>query len=106
MSSKVAVMKTILMIGLSFSLASCFNKNGDTQKVDSLNQRITQLEQKIDSLLGIRNGASVGLNNTDSPGTTSYKSTRGDSRCQATTKKGTQCKRKAKTNSYCWQHGG
>ena len=28
-------------------------------------------------------------------------------RCQAITKKGTQCKRKAKTGSiYCWQHGG
>ena len=28
-------------------------------------------------------------------------------RCQATTKKGTQCKRKAKrASSYCWQHGG
>jgi micrococcal nuclease len=27
-------------------------------------------------------------------------------RCQATTKKGTQCKRKAKRgSSYCWQHG-
>jgi hypothetical protein len=29
------------------------------------------------------------------------------SRCQATTKKGTQCSRKAKAGSkYCWQHGG
>lgn len=28
-------------------------------------------------------------------------------RCQATTKKGTQCSRKAKQGSnYCWQHGG
>lgn len=28
-------------------------------------------------------------------------------RCQATTKKGTQCKRSAKAgSSYCWQHGG
>ncbi len=28
-------------------------------------------------------------------------------RCQATTKKGTQCKRNAKAGSkYCWQHGG
>jgi len=28
-------------------------------------------------------------------------------RCQATTKKGTQCSRKAKAGSrYCWQHGG
>jgi hypothetical protein len=27
-------------------------------------------------------------------------------RCQATTKKGTQCKRSAKAGSnYCWQHG-
>ncbi len=27
--------------------------------------------------------------------------------CQATTKKGTQCKRKAKSGSkFCWQHGG
>lgn len=29
------------------------------------------------------------------------------SRCQATTKKGTQCSRQAKPgSSYCWQHGG
>lgn len=28
-------------------------------------------------------------------------------RCQATTKKGTQCKRNAASGSkYCWQHGG
>jgi hypothetical protein len=28
-------------------------------------------------------------------------------RCQAITKKGTQCKRKARPGSkYCWQHGG
>lgn len=28
-------------------------------------------------------------------------------RCQATTKKGTQCKRSARPGSnYCWQHGG
>ncbi len=27
-------------------------------------------------------------------------------RCGATTKKGTQCSRTAKSNGYCWQHGG
>ncbi len=27
-------------------------------------------------------------------------------RCGATTKKGTQCSRSAKSNGYCWQHGG
>lgn len=35
------------------------------------------------------------------------KSTVTSGRCQATTKKGTQCKRNAKSGSnYCWQHGG
>lgn len=30
-----------------------------------------------------------------------------EGRCQATTKKGTQCKRNAAAGSnYCWQHGG
>ena len=27
-----------------------------------------------------------------------------DGRCNATTKKGTRCKRKSKSNGYCWQH--
>ena len=26
--------------------------------------------------------------------------------CKATTKKGTKCSRTAKSNGYCWQHGG
>lgn len=28
------------------------------------------------------------------------------SQCQATTKKGARCKRAARSNGYCWQHGG
>lgn len=37
----------------------------------------------------------------------STKSTVTSGRCQATTKKGTQCKRNARAGSkYCWQHGG
>ncbi|MBN2037291.1 MAG: thermonuclease family protein [Chitinispirillaceae bacterium] len=36
-----------------------------------------------------------------------YTQPSGGGRCQATTKKGTQCKRMAKPGSnYCWQHGG
>lgn len=27
-------------------------------------------------------------------------------RCRATTKKGYQCSRNARSNGYCWQHGG
>ena len=35
------------------------------------------------------------------------RSSSSSTRCQATTKKGTQCKRKAKQgSSYCWQHAG
>ena len=27
-------------------------------------------------------------------------------RCQATTRKGTQCSRRARAGGFCWQHGG
>ncbi len=48
----------------------------------------------------------VKKNNTDTKQTVK-KTTVTSGRCQATTKKGTQCKRNAKAgSSYCWQHGG
>ncbi|MBN8545824.1 MAG: hypothetical protein J0L60_06790 [Ignavibacteria bacterium] len=38
---------------------------------------------------------------------TAPKEKTGGGQCQATTKKGKQCKRNAKAGSnYCWQHGG
>lgn len=38
---------------------------------------------------------------------TAQKEKTGGGQCQATTKKGKQCKRNAKAGSnYCWQHGG
>ena len=47
-------------------------------------------------------------NNTYNNNKSSYSTTRSSSysgRCQATTKKGTQCKRTAQSGSrYCWQH--
>jgi hypothetical protein len=49
------------------------------------------------------------VNTLVSPSTPSAKSTQpvSSGRCQATTQKGTQCKRNAKAGSnYCWQHGG
>lgn len=30
----------------------------------------------------------------------------GGGQCMATTKKGSRCKRSARSNGYCWQHGG
>lgn len=44
---------------------------------------------------------------SSSVSSTSTKSNVTSGRCQATTKKGTQCKRNARAGSkYCWQHGG
>jgi len=50
-------------------------------------------------------GYSKSLQNTSKKKYSKSKFTSG--RCKATTKKGTQCKRKLKSgSSYCWQHGG
>ena len=49
------------------------------------------------------------VNTLVSPSTPSAQSTQpvSSGRCQATTQKGTQCKRNARAGSkYCWQHGG
>ncbi|MFT3979242.1 MAG: DUF5763 domain-containing protein [Ferruginibacter sp.] len=84
-------MKTILTICVSFLFSSCYYSDRETYY---LNERITRLEQRIDSLTGGRNVDPA------EPGNYTY------SRCQAITKRGTQCKRKAKNNGYCWQHNG
>jgi hypothetical protein len=98
-------MRMTSTICLSLLLFSCFNKDRETGEIDQLNQRITLLEERIDSL--IKNANSTKLKNINSPNAASYNSTfRNSNRCQAITKKGTQCSRKAKNNSYCWQHGG
>jgi hypothetical protein len=99
-------MKLIYTISLSLLFISCFNKNSEKEEIDRLNQRITLLEQKIDALTSGKNVNSIGLNNRNSSNTSSYSSSQETGRCLAITKKGTQCKRKAKTNGYCWQHGG
>jgi hypothetical protein len=94
-------MRKIYLICLSLLLFSCFNNDRETGEMDQLNQRITRLEQRIDSL--IKNANSIKLNNMNSLNTPSYNTTlRNFNRCQAITKKGTQCSRKAKNNSYCW----
>jgi outer membrane murein-binding lipoprotein Lpp len=101
--NKSCAIKMLATICLSFLLFSCSNKD---KEIDQLNQRITLLEQKIDALSSGRNGNSIRLNSMTIPGTDSYNAPLQSGRCQAITKKGTQCRRKAKSNSYCWQHGG
>ena len=100
-------MRTIYVIALSLLLFSCFNKNYEREEIDRLNHRIALLEEKIDALISGRNLNSITRsNNISSSSTRSYSTPTQNGRCQAITKKGTQCKRKAKNNGYCWQHGG
>ena len=86
-------MKTITIIYLPLLFFSCFSKHQETRKTDRLNERITRLEQRIDSL---------DCNGSISPARVKNMC----SRCQAITKRGKQCRRKAKNNGYCWQHAG
>lgn len=48
----------------------------------------------------------VSSGNSDSRRRSSQSSSSYSGRCQATTKKGTQCKRTSRSGGYCWQHGG
>lgn len=46
---------------------------------------------------------------TEEPATEKFESKpkyQSSSQCSATTKKGTRCSRTARSNGYCWQHGG
>jgi hypothetical protein len=88
-------MKILSTIFLTLLLCSCYNTDRETNQ---LNQRITHLEQRMDSLINAQNSYPGGSGNMNT--------IRENGRCQGMTKKGIQCKRKPKSNSYCWQHGG
>jgi hypothetical protein len=99
-------MKMIFTCCVLLLLASCFSRDNSNRETDQLNWRITILEQRLDSLTNSRNTNPFGLNNKNNQDAVSYGPSPANWRCHAITKKGTQCKRTAKNNSYCWQHGG
>jgi Family of unknown function (DUF5763) len=103
---KQAAMIKILFIWVLLLFASCFNKDSNTSETEPLNQRINLLEQRIDSLIRDMNTNSTGLNSKGVDSSLSSRTVPQVNRCQAITKKGTQCKRKAKNSGYCWQHEG
>lgn len=77
-------------------LSSCVG-GGRNEEIDRLNERVKQLEEKVNST---EVGGSV-------PFVTDQKDNNLQSgHCKAFTKKGSRCKRKAKGNGYCWQHAG
>jgi uncharacterized protein DUF5763 len=99
-------MRQALPICILLFFSSCFNSESRSYETDELNQRIIPLEQRIDSLINAGNTNPAGIKNKSENTPVSYGVVRQTSRCQAITKKGTQCKRTAKNNGYCWQHGG
>jgi hypothetical protein len=98
-------MKIIVGFFGFFLLSSCADLNGTGRETDRLDKRVTILEKRIDSLIhahhAVPSASNKPVNNNLFPGGSAMANTR----CQAITKKGTQCRRKAKNNSYCWQHG-
>lgn len=91
-------MRNILLIILVSLLYSCNNSNGKSEELKQLDDKINHLKQRADSLTSTQTAIS-----RDQPNTSTVKA---NGRCQGITKKGAQCKRKAKPNGYCWQHGG
>lgn len=73
----------------------------DRPENDREDLRVTRLEQKVDSLISIRNIDSIGSGRPAPYGVHRQANT-----CKAITKKGKQCSRKSRSDGYCWQHGG
>lgn len=97
-------MNTYLSFCILLLLGSCLNADSGNKNREQLNQRIIQLEQRIDSLQNVQNVSDPGGENNRTNSLSSG-SIRNEERCQAITKRGTQCKRNANNSHYCWQHG-
>lgn len=110
----------IWAVCLLLTLTGCQSKVKDSNmeyRVSNLEIRVSELEEKLKLLnttpyktpRTTQRNPTTSIptykyqeNSTRSSGTSSYSS----GRCQATTKKGTQCKRSSRSGGYCWQHGG
>jgi len=109
LNAKIAALETkVIVLETKVSILEENNR--------ALNQRIDQIVLNLKSNNSNNNinssNSSVPQNtnesttiNSSTPPSTSKPST-SYGRCGATTKKGTQCSRSAKSNGYCWQHGG
>lgn len=101
-------MRVLFLLLMGLLTISC-----NDQKIDRLESDMRDIKQSLQRIEILLAGQSAG-NHT----TTNTRGTYGDSynpvtkpaatvgRCQAITKKGTQCSRKARSGGYCWQHGG
>lgn len=88
-------MRNLLLIIVVSFLYSC-QLHTKTPEVKQLEERITRLEQMVDSITKVSNATTDSLQRMGATLSPNY--------CAALTKKGTPCKRKAGSNGYCWQH--
>lgn len=97
-------MRISFITALSLFFISCSDNYKNEIRAERLDQRVNRLEQQVNALTDGRSGTSAKARNgksaygSDMPGK--------GSTCQAITQKGIPCKRKAKSNHFCWQHGG
>lgn len=97
-------MKLIIAICLSLLLYSCSGR--EKGEANQLRERVRRLEKTIDSIIHSNTVTTKNSISPDQNKSRSYSTPVSVGRCQAITKKGTPCKRKARSNGYCWQHGG
>jgi hypothetical protein len=97
-------MRIFFVISALLLLTSCFDTEIGIGERDRQNQRITRLEQRIDSLINASVTKSTLSSDTRPDNSVSYDVVQQIDRCHAITKKGTQCKRIARYGAYCWQH--
>ena len=122
-------MRYILFLGFLFLTNVSFSQSNQelNQTILELKERLIKCEVKIDQLekeiFYLRNrldnndktvrSNSISPENQIQSGNDQPKNSTNNnipnpvgSRCKAITKSGTQCKRNASSNGYCWQHGG
>ena len=119
-----AMRRLLIFIIVCFSATACTIPTTDTSKlemkIDELNRRITKVELTLEMIQAssapqdnssqVKKKASISKK-PQSYSSQSVNSERQNSsgnigQCNATTKKGTRCKRTARSKGYCWQHGG
>lgn len=103
-------MKKIILIVLFSTIPFLLYPQND--KTERLEKEIAELKLEVKELKERLDKIILTMENDNKQKVTLSKTVPKDkssitSRCQAKTKKGTQCSRNAKPGSiYCWQHGG
>ena len=109
LNAKIATLDTkIIVLETKIAMLEENNRNLN-QRIDNMlfnlkNNNLNSPINTVPSSSSINNNSAV--SQPVAPSVNSPKPSSSGGRCGATTKKGSQCSRSAKSNGYCWQHGG